>query len=66
MPAPNPDPIIQTVIDPLLSRHQVAKILGISNATIKRYDQRGLLQPIRIGSRLVRYKLADVTQLFRP
>ena len=47
----------------LMSRRQVANLLGVHPETIKRYQQRGLLPAIVINSRLVRYEPEDVEKL---
>ena len=47
----------------LLSRKQVAEMAGVHPGTIKRWERRGLLKPIRINPRVVRYKAAEVMRL---
>lgn len=47
----------------MLTRKEVAEILGVHPETIKRYGKRGLLHPIRITSRMVRYEEAEVLEL---
>ena len=49
--------------DLLLSRHQVAEKLAVSLDSIKRMEQRGQLKPIRLNSRVVRYRLNEVEQM---
>ena len=44
----------------LLSRWQVAEKLAVSIDTIKRMERRGQLGPIRLNSRMIRYRLSDV------
>lgn len=44
----------------LLSRKNVAEILGLSVPTVKRYQQQGLLRPIVVNARLVRYRYEDI------
>jgi predicted site-specific integrase-resolvase len=44
----------------LLSRWQVAEKLAVSIDTIKRMERRGQLRPIRLNSRMIRYRLSDV------
>ncbi len=47
----------------LLSRRQVARLLGVHTETIKRYQRRGLLPAIVLNSRLVRYERIAVEKL---
>jgi len=49
--------------DALLSRRQVAALLGVSTETIKRADRSGRLKALRFNSRLVRYRRADVERM---
>lgn len=46
----------------LLSRKVVAEMLGLSVLTVKRYQQRGLLRPIVVNARLVRYRYEDIVE----
>lgn len=47
----------------LMSRQLVAQKLGVSPMTIKRYQNRGLLKPIYLSSRAIRYRPEDVQNL---
>ena len=47
----------------LLSRRQVAARLSVSIETIKRMQRRGLLQPIILNARLLRYRATDIDRL---
>lgn len=47
----------------LLSRWQVAEKLGVSLDTVKRMEKRGQLKPIRLNSRMVRYRLNEVDSM---
>jgi predicted DNA-binding transcriptional regulator AlpA len=49
----------------LLTVKQVAEILGVHPGSIKRYVKIGLLHPIRITSRMVRYEEEDVLALLQ-
>lgn len=42
---------------------QAAEVLGVHPVTVRRYAQAGLLTPIRITCRKVRYDLNEVEQL---
>ena len=61
---------IQTTTNPLnefklLSRNQVAAILSVSNMTVKRYERRGMLNPVLLSSRSIRYHSQDVQKLIQ-
>lgn len=45
---------------PFLNKKEVCSLLGISPATVYRWNQSGLLKPIRLGHRTVRYKRSDL------
>jgi len=47
----------------LLSRKQVAKILGLSTKTVKIYQRSGTLPAIVLNSRVTRYYPKDVDKL---
>lgn len=48
----------------LLSREQVAKLLGVTKTTLSNWAKLGYLESIHVG-RLVRYRRADVEALAR-
>lgn len=48
---------------PFLSRSQVATRFGVCTKTIKRWENSGLLTPIVVNSRVVRYQASEVEQL---
>lgn len=48
---------------PLLSFNDIATFCRVSTRTVRRYVDRGLLKPIRISSRTVRFSEADVLAL---
>ncbi len=45
------------------TKHDAAAILGLHPESIKRYARRGLLHPIKITARRVRFDLDEVTRL---
>lgn len=45
------------------TKHDAAAILGIHSESVKRYARRGLLRPIKITARRIRYDLDEVTRL---
>jgi predicted DNA-binding transcriptional regulator AlpA len=49
----------------LLTRHQVMEKLAVSVDTVKRMEQRGQLRPIRLNSRMIRYRLSDVDEMMK-
>jgi excisionase family DNA binding protein len=46
-----------------VDRAEAARLLGVSKLTIWRLVSRGLLCPIRIGRKCVRYRVADLERL---
>ena len=49
----------------LLTRKQVAELLEISITTLKRWEKKGLLRPVHIGPKLIRYRAVDVAALIK-
>lgn len=47
-------------METLLNRKQVAEILGVSIMTVKRREASGLLNPVRLESRIIRFRLSDI------
>lgn len=47
---------------PLLGAEEVAAIFRVSGRTLRRWDRRGLLKPVRVG-RSIRYRREDVARL---
>ena len=47
----------------MLSRGQVAEILGVSNRTVARWTKRGVLPHVRLGRRVIRYRERDLDSL---
>jgi predicted site-specific integrase-resolvase len=47
----------------LLTRKQVAELLGVCTESVKRRERAGLLSAIRLGCRITRYRRADVEKL---
>lgn len=46
----------------LLSRKEVAQILGVHPGSVKRYEKRGLLRPVKFNPRLIRYHRETVEE----
>ncbi len=49
--------------DHLLSRRAVAARFSVCTGTIKRWEKRGQLKPIRFNERLLRYRLSDIVRV---
>lgn len=52
----------QTLLEPRLSRRQVAAIAGVSTETVKRAQHRGELPAEIMNCRRTRYRVSDVEQ----
>lgn len=48
--------------DPLFDRPAVCNRWGVSMSTLKRREAAGDLKPIRIGSRIIRYRESDILE----
>lgn len=44
----------------LLTIHDVARVLRVSTRTVREYVSRGLLRPVRVGPRLVRFMPREI------
>ena len=62
---PNDDTQIVDGISRLMSRREVASMLGVHTETIKRYQRKGLLPAIVFNSRLIRYERTEVERLIQ-
>jgi excisionase family DNA binding protein len=51
---------MSSVAEKLLTRDEVAKMLGVCNHTVLKWDKSGRLRSIRITQRTLRYKLSEV------
>jgi len=49
----------------MLTRKQVASMLGVHIETIKRYGRKGLLHPVKFTARAVRYPEAEILNFMR-
>ena len=49
----------------LLSIKQAAEFLGISKKTLYRYDEQGILKPLRVPSGHRRYRKSDLESFLR-
>jgi predicted DNA-binding transcriptional regulator AlpA len=55
-------PNLKTTDRCLLSRKEVAKMLSLSVPTVKRYQQKGLIKPIIVNARVVRYRYEEILE----
>jgi predicted site-specific integrase-resolvase len=51
--------------DQLLRRKQVEELLNLSGESIRRLDRAGVLRPVLVGKRAIRYHAEDVRRLAR-
>jgi hypothetical protein len=51
--------------EPLLTRREAGKILNLHPLSLKRYDKAGILKPIRLTSKTVRYSREEVLGLLK-
>jgi hypothetical protein len=49
----------------MLTKKQASELLGVCPETVKRYANRGMLHPIRLSQRMVRYGEDEVMALLR-
>lgn len=49
----------------ILTRRETSEKTRLSIETLKRYERSGRLTPLRIGPKLVRYRVADVLALLK-
>ena len=49
----------------LISRRELAERWGISTESCKRYEQRGILKPVKLAPRLLRYPLSQILEIER-
>lgn len=47
----------------IMSRKMVAELFQVSQPTLKRWEAKGLLKPIKLGPRMVRYYRSDIVNL---
>ena len=46
-----------------ITGRQAAELLGVCRRTLERYGRRGVLNPIRVSPRLIRFDAREVTRL---
>jgi hypothetical protein len=46
-----------------ITRPQLAVRWQVSGETIKRYERRGIVRPVKIAARMLRYRLSDIEAL---
>ena len=52
-------------VDRLLSRKDLKDIFQVDTSTLRRWEMWGLLRPLRLGHRTIRYRLRDVERAIR-
>ena len=53
------------VPDQLLRRRDLKRLLDVDVSTIRRWEEWGILRPLRFGPRTIRYRRADVEEALR-
>jgi excisionase family DNA binding protein len=56
---------LHTASPAFITRKELATQLGVSDRTIRNWQNQGLVPAIRIGKRTVRFSLADVTTFLK-
>ncbi len=56
------DPMTNQAEERLLTRQELSLRWSCGLSTLKRFEKRGVLKPIVLGSKVVRYKLSDVVR----
>jgi predicted site-specific integrase-resolvase len=49
--------------DELLNPKELGDVLGVSRKSIRRYELAGLLNPIKINQRVIRYAYSDIQKM---
>ena len=52
-------------VDRLLSRKDLQEIFGVDVSTLRRWEDWGVLRPLKLGHRTIRYRLCDVERAIR-
>lgn len=52
-------------LDRLLSREDLRELFGVDTSTLRRWETWGLLRPLRLGHRTIRYRQRDVEEALR-
>jgi predicted transcriptional regulator len=47
----------------LLRRSRAAELIGVSSATLRRYERQGVLAAVKLNSRLTMYRECDVERI---
>lgn len=47
----------------LVTRREGGQILKVSTESLKRWEKRGILTPIRCGPKLIRYRLSEIQSI---
>ncbi len=57
--------MVEAVQDRLLKRRDLERLFGVDVSTIRRWEDWGILRPLRFGPRTVRYRQSDVQAALR-
>ena len=49
--------------EPLVSRREAADMVSVTPKTIREYERKGLLTPIRLNCRVIRYERQELERL---
>lgn len=58
--------IKSTLSNELLSRKEVAELLGISLVSVWKFSRRGVLHPYRVGGKKIYFKKSEVLASLKP
>ena len=56
------EPSVNSADERLISRQDLSVRWACGLSTLKRLEQRGVLKPIVLGTRIVRYKLSEIVK----
>ena len=57
--------MVEAVRDRLLKRRDLQTLFGVDTSTLRRWESWGILRPLRLGPRTIRYLLSDVEAALR-
>ena len=49
----------------LLNRREVAELLGIDKLTVRRWGERGIITPIKLSERTIRYRSDEIMKMMK-
>ena len=57
--------MVEAVQDRLLKRRDLQTLFGVDTSTLRRWESWGILRPLRLGPRTIRYRQSDVQAALR-